>query len=210
VSLDCNARRFWPRLPIETPAAISVLIAFVLVRTKADLLLHPVRLRVVQALAVEGRLSPAELAEELGDVAPATLYRHINALAEAGMLAAVAERPARGTPERLYALAPSAGWLSPEDLASASGEDHLRHFTMFLGGLLGDFARYLAKGDPDFVADGAGYTQVPVELTDREFAELTGRLNAALAPALANRPTAQRTRRMLTTIAIPAGGRSST
>lgn len=189
---------------------VSVLVSFLFVRTKADLLLHPVRLRIVQSLVAGGRHSPAELAEEMGDVAPATLYRHISALAEAGMLAVVEQRPARGTPERVYALVQGAGWLSPEDLASASGEDHLRHFTMFLAGLLGDFARYLAKGDPDFVADGAGYTQVPLELTDREFVELTGRLNAALAPALADRPAAQRTRRMLTTIAVPATGRSST
>jgi len=58
-------------------------------------------------------------------------------------------------------------------------------------------------GRPDFVADGVGYRQVPLELSDQEFAELAGRLNAAIAPVLGNRPAPGRRRRMLTAIVIP-------
>jgi DNA-binding transcriptional ArsR family regulator len=177
------------------------------VGTSGDLLLHPVRFRIVRALAGGRPLSPSELACELTEVGPATLYRHINTLAEGGAIAVVEERPARGTPERVYALVEGAGELSREDLTR---EDHLRYFTMFLAGLLGDFGRYLSSDNVDFVADGVGYRQVPLELTDQEFAELTGRLNAALAPALDNRPAAGRKRRVLTTIVMPATGRPST
>jgi DNA-binding transcriptional ArsR family regulator len=162
-----------------------------------------VRLRVVQALAGGRRLSASELAIELADVAPATLYRQIKTLSDGGLLGVVDERPARGTPERVYALVDGAGSLSPEDLASATPEDHLRYFTMFLAGLLGDFGRYLDSEQVDFVADGVGYRQVPLELTDQEFAELAGRLSAAIAPVLANRPGQGRRRRMLTTIVMP-------
>jgi hypothetical protein len=60
----------------------------------------------------------------------------------------------------------------------------------------------------DFIADGVGYRQIPLQLSDQEFAELTGRLNAALAPIIANQPAPDRKRRMLTTIVMPtdAGG----
>ena len=157
---------------------------------------------------------PNELAGELSDVGPATLYRHINTLRQAGAIAVVEERPARGTPERVYALVEGAGELSPDHLTD---EDHLRYFTMFIAGLLDDFGRYLARDNVDVLADGVGYRQVALELTDREFAELTGRefaeltgrLNAALAPALSNRPAQRRKRRALTTIVIPATGPSS-
>jgi DNA-binding transcriptional ArsR family regulator len=174
------------------------------VKSSADLLLHPIRLRVIQALAGGRRRSPGELAEELSDVPQASLYRHIRTLADAGVLAVVEERPARGTPQRVYALVEGAASLSPEDLAQATAEDHLRYFTVFLAGLLDDFGRYLQREPVDFVADGVGYRQIPLELSDQEFAELAGRLNAALAPVIANRPRPDRTRRMLTTILMPA------
>jgi DNA-binding transcriptional ArsR family regulator len=173
------------------------------VRADLDLLLHPVRIRIVQALAGGRRLSPGELADVLTDVPAATLYRHINTLADAGVLAVVEERPARGTPERVYALLEDAVGPPPEDLAHATQEDHMRWFTMFVASLLGDFGRYLAGGRTDFVADGVGYRQVPLELSDQEFAELAGRLNAAFAPVIGNRPEPGRRRRMLTTIVMP-------
>src|SRR6478735_9398769 len=169
----------------------------------ADLLLHPIRLRVIQALAGGRKRSSGELAAELDDVPTASLYRHIKTLADAGLLAVVEERPARGTPQRVYALVEGAGSLSPEDLAQASAEDHIRYFTVFLAGLLDSFGRYVNDGDPDFVRDGVGYRQVPLELSDQEFAELAGRLNAAIAPVLQNRPGEGRTRRMLTTVVMP-------
>jgi len=170
----------------------------------AQLLLHPIRLRIVQALAGGRRRSPGELAAELGDVPQASLYRHVKRLHDGGVLAVVQERPARGTPERVYALVEGAGSLSPEDLATATADDHVRFFTVFLAGLLGDFGRYVHAGRPDFVADGVGYRQVPLELSDQEFAKLAGRLNAAIAPVLGNRPAPGRRRRVLTTIVIPA------
>jgi DNA-binding transcriptional ArsR family regulator len=172
-------------------------------RTGPDLLLHPVRLRVIQALAGGQRLSVSELGDRIGDVPAATLYRHVATLADAGVLGVVDERPARGTPERVYALVEGAASLGPEALADATPEDHLRWFTLFLAGLLGDFGRYVAGGRVDVVADGVGYRQLPLELSDEELAELAGRLNAALLPVLHNPPAPERRRRILTTIVLP-------
>lgn len=62
---------------------------------RANLLLHPVRLRIVTAAA--GReLTAADLAAALPDVPQATLYRHLKRLVDGGMLAVVAENPVRG------------------------------------------------------------------------------------------------------------------
>ena len=168
----------------------------------ADVLLHPVRLRIVQTLAGR-RLTAAAIAEALGDVPQASLYRQINTLLDAGVLAIAATRPVRGATERVYVLVEGAASLAPEDLANAGREDHLRYFTIFVAGLIGDFARYLDSGGPDLLADGAGYRQVPLELTDQELAELSGRINAAVAPALHNTPGPGRRRRMLTSVLIP-------
>lgn len=173
--------------------------------TKPDILLHPVRMRIVQAIAGRRR-SAKELGDQLGDVPTATLYRHVQVLADAGIIAVVEQRPARGTPERVYALVQGMGDVGPEEMTAATPEDHMRFFSMFTAGLLGDFARYLEAGPPDLVADGVGYRQVPLELTDQEFAELAGRLNAALMPVIGNKPAPGRRRRMFTTVVMPADG----
>lgn len=173
-------------------------------RKKADLLLHPVRLRIVQALAGGRQLTPRQLSGELADVPQASLYRHVALLSEAGVLATVGEVPARGTAGRVLALVDGAASLSGEAIATATPEDHLRWFTVFVAGLIDDFGDYLTSGPVDFEHDGAGYRQIPLELSDREFAELVGRINAALAPVVGNRPSPERRRRVLTTVVVPA------
>jgi hypothetical protein len=52
----------------------------------AELLLHPVRLRVVQALLGDRVLTTGDLHAELPDVPTASLYRHVAVLAGAGVL----------------------------------------------------------------------------------------------------------------------------
>ena len=81
----------------------------------ADLLLHPVRLRIVQAfLGDRGAHHHDAPAAELPDVPAASLYRHVARLVDAGVLAVVAERRVRGALERTYVLRLSAarrsGW----------------------------------------------------------------------------------------------------
>ena len=70
----------------------------------ADLLLHPIRLRIIQAFLGDRALTTTELRAELPDVAPATLYRQVARLVDAGVLGVVAERRVRGATERTYVL----------------------------------------------------------------------------------------------------------
>ena len=70
----------------------------------ADLLLHPIRLRIIQAFLGDRALTTTELRAELPDVAPATLYRQVARLVGAGVLGVVAERRVRGATERTYVL----------------------------------------------------------------------------------------------------------
>ena len=47
-----------------------------------DLLLHPVRLRILQALLDGHPSTTTQLRQRLPDIAPATMYRHVAVLAE--------------------------------------------------------------------------------------------------------------------------------
>ena len=85
--------------------------------TSAELLLHPVRLRIVQAFLPDRVLTTGRLGELLPDVATATLYRQVATLAEAGVLEVVEERRVRGAAERTYRLRTQAASVGPEDAA---------------------------------------------------------------------------------------------
>jgi DNA-binding transcriptional ArsR family regulator len=140
----------------------------------------------------------------LGDVPPATLYRHINRLSEAGVLELVAERRVRGTLEKVYTLGQQGASLDPQEFAALSREDHLRYFTTFVATLLDDFSRYVKNAQPfDVLVDGVGYHKVPLELSDEEFAEVAKGINAAILPHLDNRPAPGRKRRIFATIVMP-------
>ncbi len=54
--------------------------------TSADLLLHPVRLRIVQAFLGDRALTTTELQAELPDVPAASLYRQVARLVDGGVL----------------------------------------------------------------------------------------------------------------------------
>jgi DNA-binding transcriptional ArsR family regulator len=171
--------------------------------TGPDLILHPVRMRIITALSA-APLTTGELAEHQPDVPPATLYRHLNTLRRGGILAAAEERGVRGAIERRYSLHPGAANVSPADLARATPEDHRRWFAGFIASLLGEFARYTERGTPDLVRDGVGYREVVLNLSDEEFMTMALALNAAVIPHLANPPGGGRRPRILATVVLPA------
>jgi hypothetical protein len=171
--------------------------------TSAELLLHPVRLRIVQAFLGDRELTTGRLRELLPDVATATLYRQVTTLSDAGVLEVTEERRVRGAAERTYRLRVQAASVGPEQAAELTHEKHRQAFTTFVAGLLGDFDRYLARGDIDLGRDLVGYRQTAVQLTDTELLELLDEIGAVLDRYRALPPEG-RTRRLLTTILLPA------
>jgi DNA-binding transcriptional ArsR family regulator len=176
---------------------------YLVATSRADLILHPVRMRLILTLA-RRQLTARQLSELLPEIPQATLYHHLGVLSRAELLRVVSERPVRGTVEKLYALADNDVSLAPADLANASRDDQLRYFTVFVTTLLGDFARYLQQeASVDLLADGAGYREVPVYLSDAELVQFATALNRAVLPFLENQPSSNRRRRLFATVMIP-------
>lgn len=176
------------------------------VMASADLLLHPVRLRIVQAFLGDRTLTTADLRSELPDVPAATLYRHVGVLAEAGVLAVVGERRVRGAAERSYRLVTEAASVGAADAAAMSVDEHRRAFATFVAALLADFDRYAdAAAGPglDPAADGVGYRQLALWLDDEEFTELVTELRAVLTARMALEPDGVRRRRIVSQVFLP-------
>ena len=172
-------------------------------RTKAELVLHPVRMRIVQATA--GRQVTAQaLGALLPDVPPATLYRQLGALLRGGVLRVIEERRVRGAVERVYTLAEDGARPALAELAAAQPETHRRYFSVFVASLLDDFAQYLQGAEIDVIRDGVGYRKAVLYLSDEEYARFAGEFEALLASAQAIQPAPGRRRRFFTRIVMPA------
>ena len=169
----------------------------------ADLLLHPVRLRIVKAFLGDRALTTSQLAVELDDVPAGSLYRHIALLTKAGVLQVVAERRVRGAVERTYTLRLLAAQIQPDEAKAMTIDEHTQAFMAYVAGLLADFDRYLAAAPPDPVRDGADYRVAGLWLTDAELADFLRDLHAVAQPRLANAPGPGRRRRMLYTVLLP-------
>jgi DNA-binding transcriptional ArsR family regulator len=148
-------------------------------------------------------MTPGEIQGQLSDVPQASLYRHINALEQGGLLAIVDRRPVRGGVERTYAVVEEAVSLQQEDLEGATPDELFRHFATFVGTLLTDFGAYLTTSQLDLSADRVGFRQAPLWLTDQEFDELAAEMGRAVRDRLDNRPAPERRRRLVTTIVMP-------
>jgi len=168
----------------------------------AELLLHPVRLRIVQAFLGERALTTTELSAGLSDVPAASLYRHVARLVNAGVLQVVSERRVRGALERTYMLRLAAASIGPDEVASMSADDHRQAFMAFVAGLLADADRYLERADFDPLRDGVSYRLAGMWLDDAEYADLLRDLVRVLHPRLANAPRKGRRRRILATVLL--------
>src|SRR5260221_2369269 len=125
---------------------------------KADVILHPIRLQMIQTFGGGRRLTAQQLGALVPDIPHATLYRHLHLLVEAGVLAVVEERPARAIQERVYALVEHAANVGPAEYTATTTDEHLRYFTTFLELLRSDFTQYLQHAAPaDVRAHGAAY-----------------------------------------------------
>lgn len=154
--------------------------------SKADLIIHPVRFRILQTLATE-TLTTQTIAERLPDVPKSSIYRHLRALLDGQMIAVAETRPVKGILEKAYRLA-QRPYLGPDDLIGVSADDHMRHFTTYVMTLLQGFSDYLTAAEPtiDFVADRVGYTEAVFYATDAEMDALQSDLNAAFLKVARN------------------------
>jgi hypothetical protein len=176
------------------------------VTRSADLLLHPVRLRIVQAFLGDRALTTTQLSAELSDVPAASLYRHVARLVAAGVLQVVAQRRVRGAVERTYVLRLAAARIGPDEIEAMSADDYRQMFMAYAAGLLADFDRYLQRPEVDPVKDGVAFGIEGLWLDDAEFAELMRDLYRVLQPRRANAPKPGRRRRLLASVLLPGDG----
>jgi hypothetical protein len=166
----------------------------------ADVVLHPVRMRIVQAFLGDRELTTQDLRTQIPDVPTATLYRQVATLARGGVLDVVDEKRVRGTVERTYRLRAGAAHVDADEAGQLTVDEHRQAFWTFALSLMGDYDRYLDRGDVDLARDQIGFRRQGMYLTDDETSALLEELGAVLRPRIAQPQAPGRTRRLLATV----------
>jgi len=173
---------------------------------RADLIIHPVRLRMLRELGTEP-LTTQEIADRLGDVPTSSVYRHLKLLADGGLVEVADTRLVKGIQEKTYRVLQSPV-LNQGDVAQWTADDHVSYFTTYVLTLLHDYASYVTHaaardGAIDMVADRAGYREVNLLATRQELDAAVGAMSAALMPLIMNKDGDGRRKYKLATVLHP-------
>lgn len=161
----------------------------------SELVLHPVRLRALQQIRLEGACTAKGIAEALDDVPRATVYRHIKALEEGGAIEVKGVKRVRGALEKTYIL--SARLTSP-DAQDARSLSAAMHFAS-----MGTLDAYFASAGADAVADRVFFQTAELWVTDEEYDDLLDDVARVLRPYMGNGCSRGRKRRSLSLISAP-------
>ena len=162
-----------------------------------EVLLNPIRSRIIQYLARQQRATAGDIALFMTDVPKTTLYRHLNTLAKHNIITVVEENRVRGSVERTYSLDLKA--ISEKD----TKENALGNAFGFLMKIYGDFDRYFSDENANPAADKVFLSNISLLLTDEEFNDLLKQINVLLAEHLNNKPENKRKQRSLSFISSP-------
>ncbi|HEV7690821.1 MAG TPA: helix-turn-helix domain-containing protein [Hyphomonadaceae bacterium] len=170
---------------------------------RLELLLHPVRLRLVHAMRAGGALTTSGLCEALPDVPKATVYRQVERLVDGGVFEVESVRQVRGALERRFRLVSGGTMVGAEDARSMTLEDHRGGFTAAMAALIADFNVYLDRRGADPIADEVSYRQFTIWLRPAERSRLIRDFGRMLKDTANNKPGDGRDPYMLSTIFFP-------
>ncbi|MDF5751226.1 helix-turn-helix domain-containing protein [Spongiactinospora sp. TRM90649] len=168
-----------------------------------ELILHPVRLRIMWALSGGRVRTTSDICESLPDVPKTTLYRHVGLLADAGLLEVADEQRVRGMVERHYRLRRDATHIDLGTARAMSLQDHRHGFAAAMAALLAEFNAYLDRPGADPEADRVGYRQSTLWLGPEEMEEVAGELLEVLRARAGNGPAPGRRPYVISGIFFP-------
>jgi DNA-binding transcriptional ArsR family regulator len=171
-------------------------------KNKAELMMHPVRMKICQALMRNkaAGLTPLEMVKVIEDVPQATLYRHIQTLAHAGIIRVTREKKVKSVSEKYYVLNEEEATISKEEWKEASGEEKLLHFSRYQLMVSAQYEDYLKQiGDDE---DKASFSMVEMKLSDAEYQELQTEIGEIVKKYYTGATQEKKDREPLRTIAI--------
>lgn len=128
-----------------------------------EIILNPIRMRIIQELSTEESITASELCERIIDVPRTTMYRHINTLIDHSILSVVSEKKVRGSVERTIALNIS------EITKHNTIENGAQNALGFLMSQYAKFHKYFNGENPDPAKDRIFLNNTVLMMNDTEF-----------------------------------------
>lgn len=161
-------------------------------------IMNPVRLRIMQFLMLHETATTRQLKEELTDVPPASLYRHIKILEEAKIILVVKENRIRGVVEKVYQL------NKENSLNEDSSDTNISKVIQTgLLSIMGEFTKYLEKEENDPQKDFLFLSTFTLLLSDDEFMKFTKEIGEIFNKVVHNKMNEERKVRRITLISSP-------
>lgn len=171
-------------------------------KEEVDLILHPLRYRLLQTLQGK-RLTTQQIAQEVRGYPVSSIYRHLKTLLDAGMVQIVETRKVKGVEEKVYTSGEVVK-MAGKEYSEYSRDDHQRYFASFVSYLLRRFTDYVSEDtELDMLADRTGFTEMLFYATQAELDELGAALNKALVSLAAHEKTPERQRQLFSVITFP-------
>lgn len=147
---------------------------------KVEILMHPVRMKISQALMrnKENGLTPLEMVKIIKDVPQATLYRHIQILLDSGIIRVIKEKRVKSVSEKYYTLNEDEARLDAREWKKASQQEKLDYVSYYQLSLMSQYQSYLKKLEKqNCPEDGATFSLVELKVDDESFKEFQNELN---------------------------------
>jgi len=128
-----------------------------------EIILNPVRMRIIQEIASGQTITANELCERISDVPRTTMYRHIKILIDNNILSVVSEKKVRGSLERTLAL--NISEVSKHNTIENAAENAFG----FLMTNYAKFHKYFNGENPDPAKDKIFLNNTVLMMSDKEF-----------------------------------------
>lgn len=139
-----------------------------------EVMLNPVRMRIIQTLVAKQNMTTTEICEKISDVPRTTLYRHIKVLLDNNVLAIVSEQKIRGSLERTLAI--NIGEIVKHNTL----DDAAQNAFAFLMKKYAVFQNYFSGDSPNPARDKIFLNSSILMMTDDEFDQFLSELGGLL------------------------------
>jgi DNA-binding transcriptional ArsR family regulator len=147
---------------------------------KVEILMHPVRIKICQALMRnrESGLTPLEMVKILKDVPQATLYRHLQTMADSGIIRVIKEKKVKSVSEKYYVINEEEAKIDGSEWKVLSNKEKLNFISFYQLSLMTQYQSYLKKLDEqNSQEDGATFSVVELNLDEKRFIKFQNELN---------------------------------
>lgn len=168
-----------------------------------DHLTNPTKAKIFFEITLNEQLTAKKLLEKFSDIAQPTMYRHLKAMLNDGIIKVTGQKQIRGAVEKSYSVNNDLVMDIQRIIEENDGNGYLQLFVQYMMGLMGEFKAYSESENIDILNDGSAFTTAPIYATSEEILEAMTKISEIIQPLMANQQTPERRLHNLCTILTP-------